>query len=315
MKKILFLALISLGSLFAAGEKPTPQDSYDQALAAYQQKSWKEVVLHAKEVLDTATADGSPYLPDLTFFAAVAYFHTEDYDLANTYFSAFLTKYATPKFFEEAVVYKYKIGEKFENGAKKHMFGSEKMPKWVAAWEEAYALYDEVINTLPRHEVAALALFRKGGMLWKEEKYKESVEAYQTLIRRFPKHPLTPDSYILIGEIYLEESQREFPDRDLLEQARINYKRFVADFPGEKRVVEGENKLRAMVDAYAKDLWESAAFFEKKGKISAAFLYYQSIVQRYPESKYAEQALKSLDKIKKKHPKVLQDANKEKVSA
>ncbi len=315
MKKIILLSIICVSSLFAAGEKIAPQDSYDRALTAYQQKKWKEVVLHSKEVLDTDIAEGSPYASDLTFFAAVAYFHREDYDLSNAYFSAFLTKYATPKFFEEAVVYKYKIAEKFENGAKKHMFGSEKMPKWVAAWEEAYALYDEVINTLPRHEIAASALFRKGGMLWKEEKYKESVESYQTLIRRFPKHPLTPESYLLISEIYLEESQREFPDRDLLEQARINYKKFASEFPGEKRLAEGANKLRAMVDGYAKDLWESATFFERKSKMSAAFLYYQSIVQRYPESQYAEEALKALDNIKKQHPQVLEDANKEKVSA
>jgi|JI9StandDraft_1071089.scaffolds.fasta_scaffold22057_5 outer membrane assembly lipoprotein YfiO len=314
MKNTILTSFLLLAALSAVEEKLSPQDTYDRTLDAYQQKKWKEVVTYAKDLIDSQEAAGSPYLADLTFYTGVAYFHREDYDLANEYFSMFLAKHATPKFFEEAVVYKYKIAEKFETGAKKHIFGSEKLPKWVAAWEEAYTLYDEVINTLPRHEIAASALFHKGSMLWKEAKYKESVDAFQMLIRRFSKHPLAPESYLLIGEVYLEESEREFPDRDLLEQARLNYKKFTLDFPGEKRLAEGSAKLRSMVDRYARDLWESASFFEKKGKVASAVLYYQSIVQKYPESQYAEEALKSLEKLKQKHRQVTEDVDGEKVS-
>ena len=70
------------------------------------------------------------------------------------------------------------------------MLGWEKMPQWVSAHEDALNIYDEVIATLPRHDVAARSLFNKARMLSGDGKYKESIDSYQILIRRFPKHQL-----------------------------------------------------------------------------------------------------------------------------
>jgi len=99
------------------------------------------------------------------------------------------------------------IAEKYEKGAKKHVMGWEAMPQWASGYEDAIALYDEVISTLPRHDIAAKATFNKAGMLAREEKYKESIELFQNLIRKFPKHQLAPESYLAVARTYFEESQ------------------------------------------------------------------------------------------------------------
>lgn len=288
-----FACLTSAGALCAKeAVGQSVEDRYGSALSAYQKKEYKAVIEDAKFIIQNAPA--SPLAAETTFILAVSYFQLKDFDLANNYFSQFIEKYATKEHFEEAIEYKYKIAEEFELGSGRHMFGLEKLPKWVSAWEDALELYDEVIKTLPNHEVAAKAMYRKAGMLRNDRKFKEALEAYRTITRRFPKHPLAPESYLEIAKTYTEQSKVEFADRDFLQQARLNYKRFKRDFPSEERLIEAEALLVQMQDTYAKELWVSAQYFEKKKKYDAARLYYEKIARLYPESTYAKEAVAKL---------------------
>ncbi len=265
---------------------------YGTMQKAFNQKEYRSVIEDAKTIIKVAPS--SPFAADTVYYLAVSYFNLKDFDLANLYFSQFLEKYATPKYFEDVIVYKYKIAEEFEMGSGRHMFGVEKLPKWVSAWEDAMALYDEVIKTLPNHEITAKAMYRKAGMLKSEKKYKEAIDTYRSVTRRFPKNLMAPESYLAIAKVYFDQSQGDYPDKDYLEQARINYKRFKRDFPSEDRIIEVEALLVKMQDLYAKELWISAKYFEKKKKYSAAKLYYEKIARLYPESSYAREAVAKL---------------------
>ena len=303
----LFFAFVAaFGALQAAKETCEPQEEYHAASIAFHKKKWSDVKLHAKRVVELAP--DSPFTSELLFYLGAAYFHQKDYDQANVYFTEFL-KESPQKFFEEAIVYKYQIAEQFQKGAKKHLMGVEKLPRMTSAWDDAYEIYDEVITTLPRHEVAAKSLFNKASMLKLEEKFAESIEVYQTLIRRFPKDPLTPKSYVAIAETYAIESKDLFPDRDFLDQARLNAKKFRRDFPSDERVNQVDKLLSSMQNNYAQDLWESANYFAKKKKMQSCILYYTSIVRKYPESKYAPLALKKIAQLKVHYPVEVQNAS------
>ena len=300
MKKIFFVVATALQAV-------SPQEAYNAALVAFHEKQWEKVRLEAREVFEKAPE--SPFLSDLYFYVGSAYFHQKDYEQANFYFSEFLKKYASPKYFEEAIVYNFQIAEAYQKGAKKHVMGMASMPQWIPARDDAYALYDEVIATLPRHEVAAKALYNKAIMMQEEGRHQESVEPLQTLIRRFQKHPLSPKAYLAIGQAYFAQGEEFFADRDFLEQARLNAKKFRRDFPGDEKVAEVETLLKKMLDAYAHDLWESATYYEKKKRIQSSVLYYASIVRKYPESPYAEKALERIEQLKKTYPAEVHNAS------
>lgn len=269
------------------------QQKFSSLQHAVSQKEYHLVVDAGKAIL--AIAPQSPFASEATFCVGVAYFHLKDYDLANQYFSTFLEKYATPNYFEESVEYKYKIAYEFEMGSGRHMFGVEALPKWVNAWEDALEIYEEVIKTLPNSEVAGKALFRKAAMQYKERKAKESIETYRMITRKFPKHPLAPESYLEIAKILFNHSNNDYPDKDFLEQARMNAQRFRRDFPSEHRIQEVEKLLVQMEDVYAEDLWGSAKYFEKKKNFDAARLYLEKIARLYPESTYAKEAVAKLN--------------------
>jgi outer membrane protein assembly factor BamD (BamD/ComL family) len=292
MKYIFFLLTVLCLNLEAS-----PQESYSKVMAAYQKKQWKELLLQCEAF--AKAYDTSDFLGDIRYYEGLAYFYLGDYDLANQKISSYLEHYASEKFFEEAFTYKFSIAQKFEEGERLHMFGVKAMPRLVGAGDEIIAIYDEIIKTLPRHELAAKSLFRKGALLFQERSYKESVEVFQTLVRRFPKHPLTPDAYVEIAKIYLEQSRSHFADADLIDLSEINLRAFFHAFPQDRRLSEVQDILLSLRERYAKDIWDTASFFRRTKKMPAAVLYYRKLLQQFPESTYAKSVPEELTKLKK----------------
>lgn len=279
----------------------SPQERYNSAMYAYKHKQWKRLLNECVDFFKNH--QDSDFVGDLHYYEGVAYFNLEDYDLANQRFSAYLEKYANEKFFEDVFKYKFEIAKKFESGSKMHMFGLRMMPKIVPAYEETIDLYDEIIKTLPQHELAARSLHSKGSILANNRRFKESIEIFQTLIRRFPKHPLTPDGYLQIAKVYLDQANSSrFTDLDLLDLAEINFRNFYHNFPQDKRVMEAQDILLYLRETYARDLLQVGLFFEKKKQPIAAILYYQKIMQMFPESRSATHVALQFEGLKKDHP-------------
>lgn len=286
------------------------QEHYSAAMDAYQKQNWEEVVHHCVIVIKNFS--GSPFSQEAYFYLGVSYFHTGEYEFSNRFLTKYLKKQATPKFFEEAIHYKFKIAEQFQKGARLHVLGFENLPKWIPAGEEAISIYDEVITALPHHELATQSLFGKAKLLLKAEEYKSSVETYQTLIRRFPKHPLAAESYIGVGEVYLTQAQAEYPDQDFLDLCEINLRKFKFNFPSDERIEVAEKLLLQMKEVYASDLYDTGRFYERTKKPHAAYIYYTRILAKYPETKVSEVATRRLSKLNYK-PSAAETVEKTKV--
>src|SRR5262249_23135108 len=156
----------------------------------------------------------------------VAYYNLAEYDLANEAFTSYLEGKSTPRLFEETIDFKYAIAEKFRQGARRHLFGTKRLPKWGPGQDYAIKIYDEIIAAVPSHEYAVQSLFSKALLHWNRNEYTNAVDCFQMIIRRFPKHEYAPESYLLINQVYLDQSQKEFQNPDILSFAEINLRRF-----------------------------------------------------------------------------------------
>lgn len=271
------------------------QEHYSTLLKAFENQDWK--ALEKEAIIVNKNFQNTPFGRDALYFLGVSYFNQEDFELANIKLKEYLTTEATPKYFEEAIRYKFEIADQFRNGARKHLMGFKTMPKWAPADDEALEIYDEVISALPHNEMAAKALYGKAKIQAKQEDYRASIETYQTLIRRFSKNPLAVESYIGIGEIYLDQSKTEYPDPDYLDLAELNLRKFQTSFPGEEKIELAVSNLHKMEDHYATSFYETAQFYERTKKWGAAKIYYNKILNTFPESQLAERSKTRLETV------------------
>lgn len=300
MKKLLLLLAFTLGELSA---NPNPFDPVIRSqITAYQrhakmmeqldEKNWEKLVWACEDMLTGFPT--SPLAREASYYLGEAYYHLGEFEASNKAFSAYLKESKSPKFFDEAIRYKFAIAKALDGGARLHLFGWKRLPKWVSGYEEAIEIYDSVIASLPRDDLAAESLYRKGLILLQLERYTESADALQALIRRFPKHPLAIEGYIARGKVFLTECKKEFLDLSKLELAEINVRQFRAHFPGEPRLYEAEKQVQEMKEQLATDLLEIAEFYERTKKQGAAEIYYGKLLKKYPDTQAGKKAAKKL---------------------
>ncbi|MBS0624807.1 MAG: outer membrane protein assembly factor BamD [Verrucomicrobia bacterium] len=302
MKKILlFLGLAS--SAFALEEHELVWDSQppsvtelnsalQEAIAA---QDWWSVIDYADTI--AYHYPDSPFGQEAAYQCGETYFHMKQYEQADQCFSAYLNQAGSPKHFEEAIQYKFKMAELYRNGLKRKLFDSHKMPRFAPSEEGAIALYDEVITTLPHQEIAAQSLLGKAKVQIVMEDFKDAVETLQLLIRRFPKHELAAEGYLEINRSYLKQCQVEHLDLDLLELSEMNFRKFQLAFPRESRLEDAQKALSDMQELYAANLLNTGRYYEKIKKTPASIIFYTKVVAKYPATKAAGEAKIKLEQL------------------
>ncbi len=241
----------------------------------------------------------SPLAPESIFRAAKCLIRLQELEAANEKLSLYLRSQGAPTYFKEAIQDKFQIAEKFSEGFGKPIFGVRYLPKWLGGETLALEIYDEIATILPSDPIAAKSLFSKGLLLKKVGQWKESVDAFYNLIRRFPHDPLAADAYVQSNEVFLVQCVIEIQNPDILGMARVNLKRFEADFPNDERIEIVQKGVEKVEETYAEALFEAGMLYERKGEPRSAELYYKNTLHLFPETKVAKLSELRLKRIEK----------------
>lgn len=264
----------------------TASTHYNLGVEAFKGEDWNEAARQFNII--ALHFSSTEYFTESHFYLGVSYFYEEEYEFANEAFTKYLNCQNNPRYFEDAISYKLQIADCFRCGAKRRFFGTKMLPKWASARIQAIEIYDEVITALPCHDFAAQALYAKGFIHWEDQDFKESVDSFQVLIRRFPKHELSPAAYLCIGAVYLDQAQIEVQNPDILALAQINFKKFQRDFPKDKSLCEAEEAVQSIKECYARGLWETGQFYERVDHPAASAIFYASAIRQFPDTAFAK---------------------------
>lgn len=249
-------------------------------IAAIEAHRWYE----AARFFDSHTGVSS----EAFYFLGVAYFEQEEFEYANEAFSRYLRADESPRFFERAIEYKFRIAEKFRSGVRRHLLGYKMLPKWVSAYHLALEIYDEVTAMIPVSELGVQALLGKAELLCIMGDFRESIDTFHMVIARYAHTPEAARSFVRISEIYLHLAKKEEQNSDILGFASVNLKRFIKEFPGDPNITKVEGDVRAIREHYAKMLFETGNFYERMGEKRASEVYYQRVLSLFADTEVAE---------------------------
>jgi TolA-binding protein len=272
------------------------QKHYELGLQAFQNSQWTVAKLQFQTVV--LNFPKSSYANEAYFYLGVTEFNLDELDFSNQAFSEYLQLKNNPKHFQEAIEYKFQIAEKFADGSKRRFLGNKHLPKWASGRSLAIKIYDEVVAALPSNDLAARALYSKGSLYWQLKDYRSAIDHYQLVIRRFSKHELAPESFVAISKIYIDQSEHELQNPDLLTFAEINLRKFKQEFPREERLAEVEQDLLNLKEIYAQGLFNTARFYERTDKPRASIIYYQNVIKQFPDSNAAKESKERLSRFK-----------------
>lgn len=269
-----------------------PEQHYELGLKAMDCNDWREA---SRQFSIISTCFPNSQLGQESFYyLGVAEFNLDELDFSNDAFSQYLKRQNNPQHFLSAIEYKYCIAEKLRSGARRRFLGTKQLPKWASGRTLALKIYDEVIAAMPSSEMAAKALYSKAYLLWDIGEYRDSIEAFQLICKRFPKSELAPDCYVIMSYIYIDLCKSEPQNPDVLSFADLNARKFKIEFPKEERLCEVDRNVQTIKELYANFLYETGQFYERVNQPRASIIYYYSAISRFPDTEIARRCISRL---------------------
>jgi outer membrane assembly lipoprotein YfiO len=164
---------------------------------------------------------------------------------------------------------------------------------WARAID-AFQRFTFEYATHPRYQEAR---FQLAEAYFSDEQYITAANEYSRLADDFPAGPWSDDSRFKVCEAYRRLSPRIELDQEYTRAAIEHCQSLLAYHPGSPFVDSAGSIITTMQEKLARKLYEAGAYYERRGAIDSAILYFERAVQEHPGTSLAPRALARLVRI------------------
>ena len=133
--------------------------------------------------------------------------------------------------------------------------------------------------------------------------YINAALAFKEIIENYPKSPLADDAkYKIAMCAAASTSGPEYNEEDT-DKAIKEFRDFVKRYPDSNMEKEARQFISKLENQKAQNSFDIAQFYERQGNINSAIIYYEEILDKFPESEWASRALEKLQIIRKQTKK------------
>ncbi len=157
-------------------------------------------------------------------------------------------------------------------------------------YSQAIEAFERILFYHPSSEYVDDAQYWLGRAYLEKRDYDQAVVEFEYLIRNFPNSAHLEEAYFFRARAYLLGAPG--PDRDLsdLERAVRLLDEFLTRYPNSKYTEDARKEILSARNQLAKKDLENGKLYEKLKEPDAALLYYEYIVNAYPETESAAEA-------------------------
>lgn len=124
-----------------------------------------------------------------------------------------------------------------------------------------------------------------------QERYILAEAEYGRFVAFYPRDPKREEvDYKKAMSLY-HQSPRYRLDQSATKRAIEEFQLFNSRYPNSEFVPQSADKINSLREKLAHKYYESAEFYSRTDQYKAATIYYDLVIDRYPESKWAEKSL------------------------
>ncbi len=274
--------------------KETPQKQFDYAMGFFKRGNYKTAGAEFEKLINSYP--GSSLAPEAGYYGGFSYQKSEEYYRAYLVYNKVLTQYPHSERISQIVEKEYEIGNIFLEGKKRKVLGVEILPALSTAEE----IFKNIVNDVPYSEYGDKAQYKLGQVYKKMARYQEAADAFEKVIKNYPKSSLKDEAQYEMALCSLKSSLPAAYEQESTDKAIKRFEEFIKEEPPKKLAQEARESVDELKIKKAKHEYEIAQFYEENNKYESAVIYYNSIINNYPETKWAKEANKRLAEIKKR---------------
>lgn len=274
--------------------KDTPEEQFDLAIGFHKDGEYKRAIGEFQKLLR--------FYPKSELAPAAQYYIGRVYEDMEEYYSAFIAyqktidSYPFTEKIDEIVEQEYKIGNLFLTGQKAKILGVAILP----ALDKAIEIFKKVTENAPYSKHAPMAQFKIGQAYKKAGSFDEAIVEFRVLVDTYPESELVDDAKYEIAYCTYKASLKPHYDQTPTDAAIKQFEEFAEQEADETLTVEAEEALRDLKEKKAESLYEVAAFYEKRKQYQSALIYYNEVLETYPDTGCAVKALSRIRILEEK---------------
>ena len=273
--------------------KPTPQEQFDLAKSFYDIKKYEEAKREFKKLLK--------HYPKSFEAAESQYYLGLIEDAQGNLYEAYqayqkvIDKYPFSERIPQIIEREYKIGEAFMSGQKRKAMG---LPLPVE--NPSIEIFNKVIENSTYGLLAAAAQYKLGLVLKGLLRYYEAEEAFNKVVSNYPDSKWTAAAKFQIASCRASVSRGPDYDQGSAKEAKEKFEAFVKEHPDAELSSEAQKNIEQLKEKEAASKYNIARFYEKQKAFESAKIYYNDVINNYPNSQWAVTALERLQIMEKK---------------
>jgi TolA-binding protein len=290
-----------------AGYGPNEQiarAAYEEGQRLFREKKYDEA---AKQFATAADRWPDTSLEeDAMFWRAESFFFGDRYPAAQEGYDKLLKKYTYSRYMDKAVARQFAIGRYWEQfqTAEPHWPTTpnfvDKTRPLFDTWGNSLKAYEHVRLNDPTGPLADDALMAGANAYFIHGRNEDAALNYDLLRKEYPKSEHQKNAHLL----GIESKQRMYqgplydgtPLKEASELADQTMIRFGLTLGADRdQLIEAKNR---MIAEQAERDRAMGQYYEKNGHYGAARYYYNSLIEKYPQTPAAAQARQRLDEIK-----------------
>ena len=197
---------------------------------------------------------------------------------------------------EEIVTRQFDIGNRLFEGEKTKYVGVS----FKAFPEQIVEVYKKVVSNAPYGKNAPNAQFKIGELYKRMGFYVDAREAFEKIVADYPDSDIITEAKFQVALCASIASGGSAYDQTLAEQAMREFEEFAKENPDSQLVKEALKEKGELTEKRAIAHMNTAKFYERAGKHESALLYYNKVVDGYPDSSVAASALEKAEVIEKR---------------
>ncbi len=275
--------------------KDTPKAQLAFALGFYQAKDYKKTTEELQKLLKN--------YPRAREAADAQYYLARVHEDQGQYMSAFknyqtvIEKYPFSERTSEVVKRQYSIAiDIMEGKQKRNAF----IKTVVGGDYDVVEILRAVIKNAPYGEYAAPAQYKMGLFLLEKQMYPEARDEFEKTMNDYPDSEWAKAAKFQIALSDSKRSSKAQYDQKVTSSALNEFNEFVKQFPEAALSKKAEAHMNALRTKEAENMYVIAEFYEKQKQYESAKIYYNTIVEKYGNTKWSAKALESLRRLEKK---------------
>ncbi|MEA1927312.1 MAG: outer membrane protein assembly factor BamD [Candidatus Auribacterota bacterium] len=233
----------------------------------------------------------SDQAPDGLFRMGVCLEEEDDLLDAFDVYQDLLEEYPGKGSLEEILQREFEIGEAFMNGRKK-LFLFLRIRSGLGTAED---IFRAIVEKATFSKVSYRAQYGLGRVLQEQEEYEDAISEYKLVLSTYPGAPVLPQALFNLGICYYEIALDSDYDQREDDRALRHLNKYVQRFPDGPHIAEAREKIIEITDQKAEKAYNTAKFYDTGRLTPGAKIYYQEVIDRYPESRYADKARARLE--------------------